>query len=70
MCIFLKSLLTMFKYDSRRLGSIFSAKRRSKVLSVHANKCSETVTIILNDHIDITKDTTKDTAGSGDVPPP
>ena len=45
---------------------MFSASRRSKVLSVKVNKCSETVTIIHSDK----EDTTKDTTGSGDVPPP
>ena len=49
---------TSAKRTSRRLGSIFSA-RRSKVLSVYNNKCSETVTIIHKVDEDTIEDNTE-----------
>ena len=49
---------------------MLSASKRSKVLSDRVIKCSETVTINVEDHNETTKDTTEDTTGSGDAPPP
>ena len=47
---------TSAKRTSRRLDSMLSASKRSKVLSDSDIKCSETVTIIHNDHNDILED--------------